>query len=59
MDIEFVERFGEVLSLPLLKADPRLSQLALVKKGSRLSVMPVDEQQWQAVLNLRDALLTV
>jgi len=58
VDIEFVERFGEVLSLPLLKADPRLSELALVRKGSRLSVMPVDEQQWQAVLNLRDALLT-
>ncbi len=53
VDVAFVERFEHVLALPALKADPRLADLALVKKGSRLSVMPVEPEQWQAILSLR------
>ncbi|WP_263261800.1 EVE domain-containing protein [Pseudomonas sp. RIT-PI-S] len=47
--------FPKVLSLGLLKQQAALEDLALVKKGSRLSVMPVTEEQWQAVLGLGSA----
>ncbi len=53
VDVGFVERFPVKLTLPQLKAQPALSQMPLVKKGSRLSVMPVTETEWQAVLSLR------
>ena len=53
VDVEFGEEFTTPLKLAHLKAHPALQELALVKKGSRLSVMPVSEQQWQAVLGLR------
>ncbi|MCH2340547.1 MAG: EVE domain-containing protein, partial [Pseudomonas sp.] len=53
VDVGFVERFPVTLTLPQLKAQPALSQMPLVKKGSRLSVMPVTETEWQAVLSLR------
>ena len=42
-----------VLALQQLKNNPLLADLALVQRGSRLSVMPVSESQWQAILAMR------
>ena len=53
VDVEFVERFEQLLTLPQLKAEPALEQMPLVQKGSRLSVMPVSEAQWLAILAMR------
>jgi predicted RNA-binding protein with PUA-like domain len=50
---EFVEAFNAVIPLAKLKACPALSELPLVQKGTRLSVMPVSDSQWQAVLEMR------
>ena len=36
--------------LSALKQNPTLAQMPLVKKGSRLSVMPVETKEWQAIL---------
>lgn len=52
-DVEFVEAFPRVLPLAALKAAPALSSLALVQKGSRLSVMPVGDEEWAHILKLR------
>ena len=53
VDVGFIERFDTVLMLPLLKGNPALTQLPLVQKGSRLSVMPVRESEWFAILAMR------
>jgi predicted RNA-binding protein with PUA-like domain len=53
VDVCFVEKFPHVLPLTLLKTLPALAELALVQKGSRLSVMPVSPHEWQAILNTR------
>ena len=53
VDVGFVERFEQVLTLPQLKAQTALAEMPLVQKGSRLSVMPVSEAQWQAILAMR------
>ncbi|MBX7272221.1 EVE domain-containing protein [Stutzerimonas chloritidismutans] len=53
VDVEFVDAFATPLKLALLKNEPALHELALVKKGSRLSVMPVSEDEWQAILAMR------
>lgn len=53
VDVEFVEAFAAPLKLARLKAQAELHELALVKKGSRLSVMPVSERERQAILALR------
>lgn len=53
LDVEFVEAFAEVLALPQLKNNPLLAELALVQRGSRLSVMPVGEAEWAAILAMR------
>tara|TARA_R110000868_G_scaffold4846_10_gene30166 strand:- start:5074 stop:5508 length:435 start_codon:yes stop_codon:yes gene_type:complete len=53
VDVVFVETFKRVIPLAQLKAQSALLALPLVQKGSRLSVMPVSDEEWAAVLALR------
>lgn len=50
VDVTFVEQWPDVLSLTALRDIPELAELALLKKGNRLSLMPVTPEQWQAIL---------
>lgn len=50
VDVEFVRKTERLIPLSVLKAMPELDSMPLVKKGNRLSVMPVSEAQWQAIL---------
>jgi predicted RNA-binding protein with PUA-like domain len=52
VDVSCQQVFSRVLSLGLLKQQAALEALALVKKGSRLSVMPVTQAQWEVVRGL-------
>ena len=52
VDVCFVRKFARVLPLDELKAVPALEALPLVRRGNRLSVMPVSKAEWQAVLQL-------
>ncbi|MEH0743485.1 EVE domain-containing protein [Vibrio cholerae] len=51
VDIEFVRKTDRLISLATMKAMPELEAMPLVKKGNRLSIMPVTESQWQAILS--------
>lgn len=53
VDVGFVECFPRTLTLPQLKAEPSLVQMPLVQKGSRLSVMPISEEEWQIIRSMR------
>lgn len=50
VDIEFVAKLDETLSLPALKEDPKLEGLPLLQKGQRLSVQPVEAKHWRHIL---------
>lgn len=52
VEVEFMRKLKTPLSLDLLKTLPELSDFALVKRGNRLSVMPVTEAQWQAIVDM-------
>jgi predicted RNA-binding protein with PUA-like domain len=52
VDIQYVRKLERLVSLQELKENPRLADLALVRRGNRLSVMPVSEPEWQAVLEM-------
>lgn len=52
VDIKFVSKFAKTLSLAQLKAMPELTQMPLVRKGNRLSVMPVDKTHWEIINQL-------
>lgn len=53
LDVTFVEAFKQVIPLARLKEQNALLGLPLVQKGSRLSVMPVSQEEWAAVLAMR------
>lgn len=50
VDVAHVRTLPRVVELGWLKQQPALAELALVQKGSRLSVMPVTAEQWTAIL---------
>ncbi|WP_337879991.1 EVE domain-containing protein [Rheinheimera sp.] len=50
VELIFVQKFPAVVPLDKLKRSSKLEQLALVQKGSRLSVMPVQPDEWQVML---------
>jgi predicted RNA-binding protein with PUA-like domain len=52
VDLVFVEKFPAIIGLDKLKSSAKLKELPLVQKGSRLSVMPVTQLQWQTILQL-------
>lgn len=52
VELEFVEKFPRVLPLERLKAEKALENMPLVKKGTRLSVMPVTEKEWSCIQGL-------
>ncbi|RDV24516.1 EVE domain-containing protein [Alteromonas aestuariivivens] len=51
VDVKFEQKFPAILSLQSIKAMPQITELGLVKKGHRLSIMPVSESEWQVLLN--------
>lgn len=52
VDIRLVRKLERTISLTELKERPELEGMALVRKGNRLSVMPVEADQWDFVLSL-------
>ncbi len=52
VDIRFLRKFKEPLSLDLLRRQPALKGMELLRKGSRLSVQPVLPAEWEAILKL-------
>jgi predicted RNA-binding protein with PUA-like domain len=53
VEVTFKEKFKNIISLDQLKEEKKLEDLALVKKGNRLSVMPITEHQWKTILELK------
>ncbi|HLT14109.1 MAG TPA: EVE domain-containing protein [Marinobacter sp.] len=49
VDMQFVRKLPKLISLDRLKNLTGLEQLPLVRKGNRLSVMPVDETEWRLI----------
>ena len=52
VDVGFVTKLPEPLSLEKLREVPGLEGMALLKKGQRLSVQPVTEEEWKTVCEL-------
>lgn len=49
VDVQFVEKFSNFLSLDDLKNFTLLKNMKLLQKGNRLSVMPVDKKEFEFI----------
>ena len=52
VDVGFVEAFPRMIALEELRAIPELAYMPLLRRGQRLSVQPVNEIEWQAIVAL-------
>jgi predicted RNA-binding protein with PUA-like domain len=52
VDVCFERKLRRLIPLSELKTHPELANLPLLRKGNRLSVMPVSETEWDFILSL-------
>ncbi len=52
VDVGYVGTFRSPITLATLKQTPGLEKMAVVQRGSRLSVQPVTPEEWAVVLQL-------
>jgi predicted RNA-binding protein with PUA-like domain len=52
VEVDFVEKFDEVITLASLKGHKGLDKMPLVQKGSRLSINPVSENEFKIITQM-------
>jgi predicted RNA-binding protein with PUA-like domain len=52
VDLRAQERFARPVTLPMLRDEPALAGMELLRRGSRLSVQPVEAVHWEIVVRL-------
>ncbi len=52
VEVEYVEKLPRFVSLPEIKEQKGLSDMKLLQKGSRLSIMPITKKHFKAILKL-------
>ncbi|MFN0118184.1 MAG: EVE domain-containing protein [Elusimicrobiota bacterium] len=50
VDVQFVEEFKQLIPLESLRMNPQLKDMLVIKKGMRLSIQPVSQTHFNAVL---------
>jgi len=51
-DVQFVEKFKRIVTLNEMKSIPGLEDSQVLRRGQRLSVMPVTEAEWKIINGL-------
>lgn len=53
VDVQFVEKFPEIIPLKRLKEAKPLQDMVILKPGNRLSITPVTSKEWHFILELK------
>jgi len=54
VDVKALGRFDRQIALQDLRLDPELAGMHLLRKGSRLSVQPVEAEAWRHILTMAE-----
>ena len=52
VDVKFLRKFPRVVTLKEMRQHSFLSDMRLLQKGNRLSIMPVEKKHWDYIINL-------
>lgn len=55
VDVKFKKKFKHIISLEALKQNTKLKDMTLLKKGNRLSIMPVSAKEWKWIMAMAEA----
>ena len=51
VDVRFAERFAAPLTREMLKTEPGVAGMPLMRPGNRLSIQPIDPPYWRCILD--------
>lgn len=54
VDVKFERKFDCTTSLSSLKQNPLLKDILLTRKGNRLSITPLNKNEWEAILHMTE-----
>ncbi len=52
VDVKLIKKFKRKLSLDDMRNEPSLAGMQLLRRGNRLSITPVTEDQWNTILEM-------
>lgn len=52
VDVKFVKKFSHFITLSEMKHNPALKKMRNNRPGNRLSITPVSQEEWQAILKM-------
>jgi len=52
VDLEPVEKLKEIVTLQEVKQNPKLAEMALIKKGQRLSIQRVTQEEYKIIRDM-------
>ncbi len=55
VDVAYRRRFAHSISLESLRHMPEFADSPIVRKGNRLSILPITEAQWQHILGIAES----
>jgi predicted RNA-binding protein with PUA-like domain len=55
VDVKYKKKFKAIITLEKLKTVKSLNEMVLLRKGNRLSIMPVASKQWNVIVKLAGA----
>lgn len=50
VDVKYRKKFKQIITLQALKQNKKLDGMTLLKRGNRLSIMPISAKEWKAIL---------
>jgi len=50
VDVKFKKKFKQIITLEALRQNKKLINMTLLKKGNRLSIMPISANEWKWIL---------
>lgn len=52
VEVKLIQKFNHIISLSELKKIDKLQEMILLRRGNRLSVMPLQIKEWEVILKL-------
>lgn len=53
VDVEFVEKFADIVTLTDIRKVPDLAHMRILQKGNRLSITPVTESEYSVIVSMK------
>jgi len=55
VDVAYVRSFPEIIPLSRLRATPEIEEMIILRKGNRLSITPLTDQEWEILNKLAES----